>query len=164
VQRRNSKISPFPAWNIAVAPSIHTALLLYINHDIFLIMEHLRKIHEISQEILSSSRLLQKNLPLDHGIIRSCRQPGQEVRCVQEPAQEVLPGLRPRSLLPGLGSPQIRVRAEDLWSQQHCKSAPGKSITHLLILLTASLLVRHTTRQCTPISGLFLTSSKSIEH
>jgi hypothetical protein len=60
VQRRNSKISPFPAWNIAVAPSIHTALLLYINHDIFLIMEHLRKIHEISQEILSSSRLLQK--------------------------------------------------------------------------------------------------------
>jgi hypothetical protein len=105
-----------------------------------------------------------KNLPLDHGIIRSCRQPGQAMRCVQEPAQEVLPGLRPRSLLPGLGSPQIRVRAEDLWSQQHCKSAPGKSITHLLILLTASLLVRHTTRQCTPISGLFLTSSKSIEH
>jgi hypothetical protein len=75
-----------------------------------------------------------------HGSIRSCRQPGQAVRCVQEPAQEVLPGLRPRSLLPGLGSPEIRVRAEDLWSQQHCKSAPGKPVS---CVSCSQLVIRH---------------------
>lgn len=108
-----------PAWNLAVEDfHIHSPhACIHKTQHLFQHLAYLCKILKISQQIFSPSlcKILQifspslQDLALDHVEERKHgsrrQQPGQAVRRVQEPAQEVRPRLHPRPLLPGIGSP-----------------------------------------------------------